>query len=45
MLKSPVKISQVPLPLLYRAICGIGIMRDQLLGASGRDYTWTGDWL
>jgi hypothetical protein len=37
------EINQVP--LLYRAIYDIRIMRDRLLGASSRDYMWTGDWL
>jgi hypothetical protein len=33
------------IPLLYRAICGIRILRDQLLGAFIRDYAWSGNWL
>lgn len=45
MRKSPQRISQVLLPLLCRAICGIGIMRDQLLSASNHDYAWAGNWM
>jgi hypothetical protein len=37
------EISQVP--LLYRAIYGIRIMREQLFGVFSHDYTWMGDWL
>ena len=35
------EISQVP--LLYHAIYGIRIIREQLLSASSPDYAWTGD--
>ena len=41
MRKPAQEISQVLLP--YRAICGIRIMRDRLLGASSRDYMWPGE--
>jgi hypothetical protein len=43
MRKPSQEISQVP--LLYRAIYGIRIMRDGLFGASSRDCMWTGDLL
>jgi hypothetical protein len=41
MRKPSQEISQIP--LLYHAICGIRIIRDQLLSASSPDYVWTGD--
>jgi hypothetical protein len=31
------------IPLLYRATCGIRIMRDGVFSVSSRDYMWTGE--